>query len=338
MKSKSSFIKSLFAVVIFLLALSSCSKSDQKKASDLLIEHAKTAIADYESFEIVQMDSLKEVYSDVYEEPELSDLYSIYYLYLDSIKIMERSIRDLDDLIEEYKPVLEDLIRRKNTAEWRCLTTFTQGNVYNHMSARDNYESIYNEGMRLANEMDKADAMRKSLKKSISNCNDSISAFRQRTIAFYNDYKPQYLGRGTVVKCRFRDENSNMKFISYQAIYNDEISELVSIEEVTAGNSQNIMAFVNGIVGSAQKNASSSHTIYQQSNSGVSRFVVIDGSQLRLRLGPSTSSDTFKWPDGTNRHPEVGSKYRYLGASGDFYKIDFKGNELWVSKQYSHVE
>lgn len=76
----------------------------------------------------------------------------------------------------------------------------------------------------------------------------------------------------------------------------------------------------------------------QQSNSGVSQFVVIDGAQLRLRLAPSTSSDTFKWPDGTNRHPNVGDKYRYLGESGDFYKIDFNGNELWVSKQYTHLE
>lgn len=68
------------------------------------------------------------------------------------------------------------------------------------------------------------------------------------------------------------------------------------------------------------------------------QVVVIDGSELRLRLGPSTSSDTFKWPDGTNRHPKVGEKFKYLGESGDFYKIDFKGNELWVSKQFSHME
>lgn len=68
------------------------------------------------------------------------------------------------------------------------------------------------------------------------------------------------------------------------------------------------------------------------------QVVVIDGSGLRLRLGPSTSSDTFKWPDGTNRHPNVGDKFKYLGESGDFYKIDFNGNELWVSKQFSHIE
>jgi hypothetical protein len=89
---------------------------------------------------------------------------------------------------------------------------------------------------------------------------------------------------------------------------------------------------------SVQNSASLSPEFRQQSNSDVNLFVVIDGSQLRLRLGPSTSSDTFKWPDGTNRHPNVGEKFRYLGESGDFYKIDFNGNELWVSKQYTHLE
>lgn len=67
-------------------------------------------------------------------------------------------------------------------------------------------------------------------------------------------------------------------------------------------------------------------------------YVVIDGSELRLRLGPSTSADTFKWGDGSNRHPNVGEKFKYLGESGDFYKIDYKGHELWVSKKYTHLE
>ena len=68
------------------------------------------------------------------------------------------------------------------------------------------------------------------------------------------------------------------------------------------------------------------------------RYVVIDGTELRLRLGPSTSSETLKWGDGSNRHPEVGEVFRLLDESGDFYKIDYKGNEVWVSKQFSHIE
>ena len=67
-------------------------------------------------------------------------------------------------------------------------------------------------------------------------------------------------------------------------------------------------------------------------------YVVIDGSELRLRLEPSTSADTFKWPDGTNRHPKVGERFYYLGEEGDFYQISFYGNALWVSKKYTHLE
>lgn len=68
------------------------------------------------------------------------------------------------------------------------------------------------------------------------------------------------------------------------------------------------------------------------------RVVVIDGSQLRLRLGPSLDADTYKDSEGNNRHPNVGGKYKYLGKSGDFYKISFEGHELWVSKEYSHID
>lgn len=70
----------------------------------------------------------------------------------------------------------------------------------------------------------------------------------------------------------------------------------------------------------------------------IGKMVIIDGSELRLRLGPSTSSETLKWGDGSNRHPEVGKKFRYLDESGDFFKIDYKGNEVWVSKQFTHIE
>lgn len=86
----------------------------------------------------------------------------------------------------------------------------------------------------------------------------------------------------------------------------------------------------------AKDNASSKENTIKYSNA--KQHVVIDGSQLRLRLGPSTEAETFKWKDGTNRHPKIGEKFNYLGESSEFYQIDFHGHQLWVSKQYSHLE
>lgn len=69
-----------------------------------------------------------------------------------------------------------------------------------------------------------------------------------------------------------------------------------------------------------------------------SQYVVIDATELRLRLGPSTSAGILRWEDGSERYPNKGERYLFLGESGDFYKIDYKGRELWVSKKYTYLE
>ena len=71
---------------------------------------------------------------------------------------------------------------------------------------------------------------------------------------------------------------------------------------------------------------------------GTSRQVVIDGVNLRLRYAPSSDAETYQWADGTNRHPEKGERFPYLGEVGDFYKVDYKGLVLYVSKQHTHLE
>ena len=70
----------------------------------------------------------------------------------------------------------------------------------------------------------------------------------------------------------------------------------------------------------------------------VDTYVVIDGSELLLRLEPSTSAETFKWGDGTNRHPKVGERFMYMGETDDYYQIYFYGNFVWVSKKFTHLE
>ena len=50
------------------------------------------------------------------------------------------------------------------------------------------------------------------------------------------------------MKCRYKGENSNMMFATYKVIFNDDISELLSIKYVSDENYQNIKTFVNKLV------------------------------------------------------------------------------------------
>lgn len=75
-----------------------------------------------------------------------------------------------------------------------------------------------------------------------------------------------------------------------------------------------------------------------RSNFDLIQFVVINATDLRIRMQPSISSETLKWKDGSNRHPRKGEKFKYLGETDDFYNIDFNGKSVWVSKQFSYIE
>lgn len=245
----SKFIKIFLAIIIGGVVLSSCSNSDQKKVSNLIMEHARTTIADYESFEIVQMDTIKEVYSNVFEEQELSNLYYAYYYYLDSINNMNHNIQYLNSYIKDNTPVLNDITRRKDAVRVRYYQLFYSGNLGNtFINTSNDLEYLKEQEERLSEEIGKAKTMRKKLQQSINNCNDSLVVFSQKTVDFYNNYESKYLGRGTTFKCRYKGDNSNMVFATYKVVFNDDISEILSIKYVDADSYQNIKAFVDKLV------------------------------------------------------------------------------------------
>lgn len=67
------------------------------------------------------------------------------------------------------------------------------------------------------------------------------------------------------------------------------------------------------------------------------KYVVVNATNLRLRYGPSLEDDTYKGPDGKNQHVDKGECFPYLDEEGDFYKIDYNGQELWVAKEFTYL-
>lgn len=78
-------------------------------------------------------------------------------------------------------------------------------------------------------------------------------------------------------------------------------------------------------------------------NSVIYRYLILDkcvhvtGSGVRLRRGPSTDHPIFSDADGRPIYPLAGDNLVYLGQSGDFYKVRFKKQELYISKRYSEL-
>ena len=65
--------------------------------------------------------------------------------------------------------------------------------------------------------------------------------------------------------------------------------------------------------------------------------VVVTGQNVRLRLAPSLSAGTLTYTDGTNVHPRRGQVLTYVGEEGDFYMVNYRGYNVYVSKQFSYA-
>ncbi|MBR5102495.1 MAG: SH3 domain-containing protein [Muribaculaceae bacterium] len=80
-----------------------------------------------------------------------------------------------------------------------------------------------------------------------------------------------------------------------------------------------------------------SQTTTTTSRNTSTHWVQVTGTHVRLRTSPSLNGRIFTYSNGTPVYPEKGTKLKYLGTEGDFYKVDYNGYTLYISKQYSKL-
>lgn len=66
------------------------------------------------------------------------------------------------------------------------------------------------------------------------------------------------------------------------------------------------------------------------------QYVTVTGEGVRLRLQPSLTAKTLQ-RGGVNVHPKKGERIKYMGDAGDFYKVNFQGNYVYIHKDYARL-
>lgn len=66
-------------------------------------------------------------------------------------------------------------------------------------------------------------------------------------------------------------------------------------------------------------------------------FVVINGTNVRLRVGPGTNYKYFTWDDGSPCYLPKGTYLEYKGEANDFYQCLYQGRVVYISKKFSYV-
>ena len=65
--------------------------------------------------------------------------------------------------------------------------------------------------------------------------------------------------------------------------------------------------------------------------------VIVDGVHVRLRWGPSTDAAIYSNSHGHAIYPRKGQSLTYLETVGDWYKVKYKGHELYISSDFCYL-
>ena len=125
----------------------------------------------------------------------------------------------------------------------------------------------------------------------------------------YDNGKPRYAAKGT--RLEYLGESGNfykVKYAGYQLYISKDYASITTVGE--------------------KKPAAQKKDEF---------FVVVNGTNVRLRTGPGTNYSYFTWNDGSPCYLPKGSYLKYLGDVGDFYKCDYQGHTVFISKKYSYV-
>lgn len=227
-----SIFQALLAVTCFLILCISCAKSPEKKTAILLKEYAKANIADYESFEVMELDSVKEKFSDLYDEQILVEYLNMSLAYKDSIKNADSQIREIYDYICECQYMLK---RAKHVSaqawanQWNTYTT--SKNLFSWVAAEQASGAADDNVKELEQRISDAYSAQWTFVSMKERCIDSLYHLIINASDYIRDYKPKNLGQGTVAKCRFRGEDGNMRIVVYDVFLNDDITSITSINE-----------------------------------------------------------------------------------------------------------
>ena len=74
-----------------------------------------------------------------------------------------------------------------------------------------------------------------------------------------------------------------------------------------------------------------------QKSANYQQYVVVTGEGVRLRLQPSLKAKCLQ-RNGVNVHPKKGERIKLMGYEGDFYKINYQGNYVYIHMDYAHPE
>lgn len=235
-------------ILIFVIILTGCTAPTEKDIiCSLLKEYMKERIADFESFEIIDLSNIDSVFTQLMKQDTLIVYANSFYDNQRKKDELAMDINGANARLEELKTYYEEARSQVDYA-YLNLSQFLRYDRNGNRVIGPTIQSVENLNRaekklkRVVRAMDLERKHVTVLKNQISALQKSDDLISRNVTQFSNSFRPIYLGKGGVLKCRYKDEHGNMQIKIFDILLNNDLDKVIKVEEPS--NTEDIEQFI----------------------------------------------------------------------------------------------
>lgn len=230
-------------LILIMFSLYSCStntiKSDKERITELIMEYAKNNVADFGSFEIIEISDWDSTYTEITRENVIHSYIQSYGEVISNIEASQNEIQRINKYLVEIEGHIEQAKLNLEKIFYRIGDVVGYSSIGSKIRWGDTIE-----GMRTierANqEVDKLDqyksdalTMRTEEENRYRGLLQQEQAIKDEVKVFCSNWKKQYIGKSIQMKCRLKNNEGNMDIEVYDVLCNDSLSNIINVADTT---------------------------------------------------------------------------------------------------------
>ncbi|MBQ8266108.1 MAG: hypothetical protein IJY95_05845 [Bacteroides sp.] len=246
---------SLMITVSIFIYFCSCTtdstKTDKEKITDLIMEYAKNNVADFESFEIIELSDWDSTYTEISRENVIHNYVKSYGEVISNIEASQNEIQRINKYLVEIDEYIEQAKLNLEKIFYRIGDVVGYSSIGSKIRWGDTIEGM-NTIKRANQEVDKlnqykSDAL--TLRKHEENRQRELiqqeRAIKEEVKVFCSNWEKKYIGKSIQMKCRLKNNNGYMNIKIYDVLCNDSLSNIINVADTTERHSfDNVKNFI----------------------------------------------------------------------------------------------
>ena len=220
--------------LVLPLGLTNCAEPTlEERAAELINSAAYESVADFESFEIVRLSPLDSTFTKFENSPEVIRIQQA------CINEEQEAVRVIGELnrVDKYLSETEPLLKQAKRRESYALINLNQVLGYNSyggkivgptMNSSLNYSNACKDVKTLKGYVAEAKTYKKKLLQQLEDTKEKRRAMYGQIKEMHKTFQREYIGQYAELNCRFKNMEKNFEIHSYDIIFNDSITGIIS--------------------------------------------------------------------------------------------------------------